>query len=169
MQTISDRERLASMTNYPGVTPEESRVLRQYIRRHGAEYDEFRFMVRVGEGVTLGEDFSPEVRRSWEAITKARPDTVAFKAPDRHTLIEAKVSWTNEAVWQLLAYRDLYSRDVPLKSIALVGVAQYATPTARELARRAGIALYLYDLPAYASDAGEVLEEAPPAEGEAAS
>lgn len=161
MHTISDRERLAGMAVYPGVSPEESRVLRQYIKRHGAEYDEFRFGVRVGDGVVLGEEFSPEVRKSWEAITKARPDTVAFKAPNRHTLIEAKVAWSNEAVWQLLAYRDLYAREVPLTSIALVGVAQYAGPTARELARRAGIALYLYDLPAYASEAGEVLEEAP--------
>ena len=169
MQVISDRERLAGMAVYPGVTPEESRVLRQFIKRHGAEYDEFRFMVRIGDGVVLGEEYSPEVRRSWEAITKARPDTVAFKAPDLHTLIEAKVTWTNEAVWQLLAYRDLYAREVPLTRIALVGVAQYAGPTARELAKRARIALYLYNLPAYASEAGEILEEAPAAAGEAGS
>jgi len=155
MQVISDRARLLRTVVFPGMNEAESRVLRQYIARHGAEHDEFRFNVRIGEGTKLGADASPEVTRAWEQLTKARPDTVGFKAPDRATLIEVKEAWANEAVWQLLGYRDLYRQTYPDHAIALVGVAISASVTALTLARVQGVRVFLYDLPAGAPDIDE--------------
>ena len=65
-----------------------------------------------------------------------RPDTVAFAPPNRATLIEVKELWTNEAVWQLSAYRDFYREAYPDQELALAGVAAGATPNGRELARK---------------------------------
>lgn len=159
MDVISDRDRLLGMTTYPGMVPAESRILRQYIRRHGDRYTEWRFNVRLGEGVELGEDASPELRKIWARITMERPDTVAWTEPDRATLIEVKELWTNEAVWQLHAYTDLY-RDVnPDHRVSMVGVAIEATPNGRTLAARQGITLYLYALPTGITDLGETAPE----------
>lgn len=159
MEVISDKTRLSVMANFPGMIPAESRLLRQFIRRHGDEYDEFRFNVRLGEGVQLGEDFEAGVRKAWEAITKARPDTVGFKYPNRATLIEVKEAFANEAVWQLLSYRDLYVRAYRAEVVTLAGVAAFASPTARALARSSGVSLWLYALPAGQPDINETAGE----------
>lgn len=162
MVIISDRERLLRMENYPGMIPAESRVLRQFIRAHGARFDEFRFNVRIGEGVDPGPNIEIGLRRAWQQITKARPDTVAYKHPHDATLIEVKEAFTNEAVWQLLAYRDLYMAAFPNDRVRLVGVAQLAPPTARALASSQGIAVVLYTFSSPAVDVGEVATEIQP-------
>lgn len=159
---ITDRDRLLGMAVYPGMVPEESRVLRQYIRRHGDGVAEWRFNVRIGEGVQLPADADDALRKSWEALTKARTDVVAFRPPNAATIVEAKDHWTNEAVWQLLGYRDLYKDTFPLHVVTLHGVARTASPTSKALARKAGITLYLYDLPPAGVDIHETAaEEAP--------
>ena len=140
---------------YPGMIESESRVLRQYILRHGLEYDELRFNVRIGEGVDARSFASLDAARAYEQLTKARPDTVAFRHPDQATIVEAKDVWTNEAVWQLLGYRDLYRGAFPDHRIALVGVAAAAMPTALNLSRMNGIRVYVYELRSAAPDAGE--------------
>lgn len=162
MKVISDRERLLRTVVYPGMDPEESRVLRAFIRKHGAEYDEFRFNVRVGPGDQIGEEFDAAVRRSIEAVTKARPDTVAWTAPNRATIIEVKVAWMNEAVWQLLGYRDAYRQTFPDDVVTVIGVAAWASTSARALARSQGVPLYLYAFPADVVDiTAPATEEAP--------
>lgn len=159
MTVITDRDRLLRMPVYPGMVPAESRVLRQYIRRHGEAIDEWRFNVRLGEGVRLPDTFDPAVRKSFERLTMERPDTVAWRAPRFATLIEVKELWTNEAVWQLRSYADFYREAYPDHDVALVGVAVEATPNGRELARRQGIALYLYALDPAIVDLGETPPE----------
>lgn len=159
MTIITDRERLLALPVYPQMIASESRVLRQFIRARGAAFDEFRFNVRIGEGERPGEEFDPAVRKAWESITKARPDTVAFTHPDQATIIEVKDALTNEGVWQVLGYRDLYARAFPEHRIRLACVAAYASPTARELARRQGVDLYLYALPPGPPDVAEEASE----------
>jgi hypothetical protein len=133
----------------------ESRVLRQYIARHLADYDEWRFNVRIGEGVDASEIVSPDAARAFAELTKARPDTVAFKFPDLATIVEVKDAFTNEAVWQILSYRDLYKAAFPEHRIALVGLGAHATPGALNLARMNGIRVFVYAMPAGAPDVNE--------------
>ena len=149
-----DRARLAR-TVYPGMIESESRVLRQFVLHHGSEYDELRFNVRIGEGVDARSFVSVDAARAYEQLTKARPDTIAFRHPDQATIVEAKDVWTNEAVWQLLGYRDLYRGAFPDHRVALVGIAAAALPTAINLSRMNGIRVLVYELRDGAPDVAE--------------
>lgn len=157
---FTDRDQLLRRPVFPGMDAAESRALRQYIRRQGDGVNEWRFNVRVGPGTDAGAPVDQKTRDAWMQLTRARLDCVAWRSPSSATLIEAKDRWENDAVWQLLSYRDLYAADNPTHAIALVGVARVASNTARELARTKGIALYLYDLPPAAlPDVGERASE----------
>lgn len=162
MNVHTDRDQLLGMTVYPGMDPAESRVLRQYIRRRGDGVAEWRFNVRIGEGRDAGADVDEATRRAWRELTKARTDVVAWRPPNAATVVEAKDVWTNEAVWQLLGYRDLYRTTFPGHTITLHGVARDASPTSITLARSQGIALYLYDLPPAGVDIREAAAERGP-------
>lgn len=147
MITITDRDRLLTLPVYPGMDANESRVLRQFIAQHFGEYAEWRFMVRIGPGSDAGADVDASTRRGWLELTKARCDCVAFNPPASATIIEAKDVWTNQAVWQLRDYRDLYASTNPGHTIALAGVARDASESSKRLASSNGIRLFLYRLP----------------------
>lgn len=141
-------DRLTSRSTLPGVDVNEVRCLREWIRREGAKYDELRFNVRVGTGVTLAGAFSEKFKADWERRTRMRLDLLAWNPPNQATIVEAKLQWTNDAVWQELAYRDHYLEEFPDHVVALVGVCEAYTPTARQLASNSGIRLHVYGFPA---------------------
>lgn len=145
MKVFTDRARLLGMAFYPGMDEIESRVLRAFIRGRGAAYQEWRFVVRVGEGEAAPEGTDPTVARSVNALTKARLDCVAFNPPRAATLIEVKRAWDNAAVWQLLGYRELYRLAFPDHDCTLVGVAEWATTTSKQLAAALGVHLSLWE------------------------
>lgn len=150
------------MVNYPGMIEAESRILREFIRRHWQAGDEWRFNLRIGEGQKLDDTVDTALRKSWESITRARPDTCRFRPPHTATLIEVKEWFVNEGVWQLLGYRDLYRQTFPDDVVDLVGIAQMASPTARQLAQAQGVALYLYTFgPSGTPDISPVATETP--------
>jgi len=140
--------RLTERTSYPTIDRYEWRALREYLRRHGAEYDELRFDVRIGIGVKLEGEYSDKFKADWERRTKMKPDCIGFIVPDRATIIETKVQWTNGAVWQILSYRDHYQIDFPGHTVATIGVCESATPSALALSTARGIVLYRYEFPA---------------------
>lgn len=142
--TRAELPRLVNATKYPGVDPTEVRVLREWIRREGDRYDELRFNVRVGAGVQLAGDFTEKFKADWERRTKMRLDCVGFNPPHVVTLVEAKVQWTNDAVWQLLGYRDQYVAEYPEAMIDLAGVCEAYTPSALQLAGDQGIRLFVF-------------------------
>jgi len=139
--------RLTDRVSLPGINPEEVPATREWIRRYGAQYDELRFNVRVGIGTKLEGAYSEKFKTDWYERTRMKPDLVAFTAPDQSTLIEAKVQWTNDAVWQLLHYRDEYAAEFPAQQIALVGVCEAYTPQAARLASNSGIRLHVFGFP----------------------
>lgn len=143
----ADLDQLLRTYTYPGMVPEESKPLRQWLARYADQYDEIRFDYRVGEGEKADDQADAAVRRAIEQGTRMRVDALAWKAPDQATIVEAKEQWENAAVWQLQGYRDALIADQPSWKIRLVGVAQSATSTATELSKRAGVALYLYEFP----------------------
>lgn len=162
MKAISDRDQLLRMSNYPGMVEAESRILREYIRRHFTGGDEFRFNLRLGEGESLPADVDPAVRRSWEALTKARPDACQWRPPNSARLIEVKEFLTNEGVWQLLTYRDFYVRDFPSHEVTLIAVAGGASHAARQLTKANGVYLYVYAIaPGQVDINADAIEERP--------
>jgi len=143
----AELNRLTDRTGYPGINQEEWRSLREYIRRHGTEYDELRFNVRIGIGITLQGDYTEKFVKDWEERTKMRPDCIGFVYPNVATIIEAKVQWTNHAVWQVSDYRDRYQHDHPGDVVHVIGVAEAYTENARQLSSDKGIKLFIYAFP----------------------
>lgn len=139
--------RLINRTTLPGINPEEVRGLREWIRRNGDQFEELRFNVRVGVGHTLEGDYTEKFKADWYERGRPKPDLVAVRGPSTHLVIEAKVQWMNDAVWQLLHYRDLYHEEFPELAIELAGVCEAYTEQARRLAASSGIKLYVYGFP----------------------
>jgi len=135
---------------YPGMIETESRILRAFIRAHGAGYDELRFNERLGEGVILQNPASEKDRRDWERRTKARPDVIAWLAPNVATIVEVKEQATLETIWQVLSYVELYAKSFPGHQARAAIVAGAITLNARELAPSRGVDVFLYTIPASA-------------------
>lgn len=140
----ADLPQLGWIPIYPGMVAEETRPLRAFIQKYAANFDEIRFNVRVGPGETAPPDVDAALQRAVEQGTRMRMDCVAWKGPNIATLIEVKVDAGNDAVWQLLTYRDHYVTEHPNESIRLVIVAESATTSARALAAQNGISLALF-------------------------
>lgn len=136
--------RLTDRTSFPGVDADETRAIREWIRREGAKYEQLRFNVRIGAGKTLDDTFDERFKKYWFRVTQMRCDLVAWNPPNAITIVEGKVLWANDAVWQLLSYRDAYVSDFPDSNVALVGVCEAYTPSGRELAASQGIRLHVY-------------------------
>lgn len=159
--TREQLEDLVGRSSLPGIDATEIRVVREFLRRYGANYREYRFNVRVGEGAKLEGDYTEKFRDDWERRSRMRMDLVCWNPPDQATLIEAKVQWTNDAVWQLLAYRDAYVRDNRETIVGLVGVAEAYTASARQLASDRGLRLYVYGFPPELPAAPATSEQTP--------
>lgn len=149
MQTFTRDElpRLVDRSQLPGIDAGEVRGVREFIRREGAKYDQLRFEVRVGAGVELIGDYDEKFKADWRERTKMRLDLVCWNPPNQYTLVEAKLQWTNEAVWQLLSYRDAFLIDYPGADVKLAGVAEAYTPQSAILSSGQGIRLHIYGFP----------------------
>jgi hypothetical protein len=145
--TRDELYRLTDRVTLPGINPDEVPVTREWIRRYGHDYDELRFNVRVGVGIRLQGAYPEKFVDDWYQRTRLKPDLVAFTAPRFSTIIEAKIQWLNDAVWQLLHYRDLYVAEFPEHEIRLVGVCTAYTPQAALLASESGIRLHVFGFP----------------------
>lgn len=132
---------------YPGMSQAESRILRSWIGNHGAEWDAINVEPRLGAGVLLSPHYDQKFRADWEQRTRARPDCIATRAPDQALIIEAKEQATSEAVWQVLAYRDLYRAEFPAARILTLIVCAEAHPTAVAVAVGQGVRIVRYLIP----------------------
>lgn len=137
-------DRLTSRSTFPGIDANEARAIREWIRREGHKYEELRFNVRVGVGVELEGGSADKFNRWWKQITRMRLDLLAWNPPNEATILEAKVAWTNDAVWQLLSYRDAYLVEFPEHNVTLIGVCEAYSPSARQMASDRGIRLHVY-------------------------
>lgn len=144
MPPPSNLAELLDTRNYPGMIPDESRILRAFLAKHGAEYDEIRFNERLGQGVILQNPASEKDRVDWERRTKARPDAIAWHAPNEATIIEAKQQATLETIWQVLSYLELYAGAFQSHKVHAIVVCEGATPNAITLAKARQVQMYIY-------------------------
>ena len=132
---------------FPGMTIAESRILREWIRNNGAPYDTLDVEARLGAGTLLPPHYSEKDRADWLKRTKARPDLVATRAPNLVAIVEAKEQCTNEGIWQVLSYRDLYLAEFPQARVQPIIACVAATPTAVQLARAQRVQVFTYTFP----------------------
>jgi len=108
---------------YPGMSFVESEITRAWISRHGAEYDEVQFNVRLGEGVEVGEEYTPEIQRMARLVTQKRADIVA-RVEDQVDLVEVKIRIAFPVIGQLIGYRGLWQRlhpELPVRRLLAIG------------------------------------------------
>lgn len=130
---------LLQQIQYPGMTWVESQVCKAWLNRHGAEYDEVSFNVRLGDGVDPGDTYGPEIRRMANLLTTKRADIVA-RVGDQVDLIEVKVRVSFGAVGQLLGYQTLWARDRPAWRVRrLIAIGRSIVPDAELLIEQQGI------------------------------
>lgn len=114
---------LLNQIQYPGQTWVESEIARAWLNKHGTEYDEITFSVRLGEGTDPGEEYAPEIRELSKTLTQKRADCVA-RLGTLVDLIEFKVRVAAGALGQLLIYRDLwelYHPELPIRHLIAIG------------------------------------------------
>jgi len=132
---------LLTQIQYPGSTFVESEIIRAWLNRHGAEYDEVQFNVRLGEGTDPGEDYTEEIRRMSIQITQKRADLVA-RIADQVDLVECKVRIGGPVVGQLLLYRGLWHRlhpELPVRRLLAIG--RSVVPDLADLIEEQGITI----------------------------
>lgn len=133
---------------YPGMTAAESRLVRSYLQRHGHEWDAASVTTRLGQGVILPPHITDQkARDDWERRTKARPDLV-LQSAGRAAIVEAKEQATNEGVWQVLSYRDLFVAENANVVVQPIIVCEAITPTAVQLGRSQGVQVFTYEFTA---------------------
>jgi hypothetical protein len=127
-------DRLLETSHFPGMTAAESRLIREFLARRGATWD------------------TADVERR----TRARPDLILKRAPDYVAIVEAKEQLTNEGVWQVLGYRDLWLADHPADKVECIVIAEAFVPNAAKVAKAYGVKVYIYEFPdrALPSDPG---------------
>lgn len=103
---------LLALPVYPGVSIDESDIVRDWLRRYGDTCLRFEFGVRVGVADVAHEMAGEAIDRMWATITRPRPDVVAYQ-PVNVLVIEAKVHARMPAVTQVVRYARLFHRDHP--------------------------------------------------------
>ena len=132
---------------FPGMSMRESRILHAWLERRGADWDAIRVDVKLGPGKQLqSPHFDQKFREDWERRTRARPDCVATKG-NTAAIVEAKEYATNEAIWQVLSYVDLYKGDFPGVTVQPIVICEDAAPTALVTAGQRGVQVLKYVIP----------------------
>ena len=126
---------------YPGMTYVETEITRAWISRHGAEYDEIMFNVRLGEGVQLEGEYTPEVVRMATLITQKRADVVA-RVGDQVDLVEVKIRIAFPVIGQLIGYRGLFKGTYPQYTVRrLLAVGRAVVPDMAAIIEESGVAI----------------------------
>lgn len=91
---------------------EETNLWREWLKRHGHQYDKFDYDVHVGKGTPAPKEYNEKVRKGWERLTQKRIDVIVWQngAP---TLIEVKLRASLAALGQLTGYQFLWNIDHP--------------------------------------------------------
>jgi hypothetical protein len=114
---------LIDKRQYEGMTLEESRIVRAWLRRHAVQYDTIEFNVRLGPGVQLGEGFDDATRRAALLSTQKRADIIARRAAGA-TIVEAKPRIDFRGMGQLMGYRHMWIEDhptIPVEQLVAIG------------------------------------------------
>jgi Holliday junction resolvase-like predicted endonuclease len=109
---LPDLEFLLQRNKYEGLPANESEVAREWLRAHGAEWDEARWNYRLGEGLILDESWPEEQRRAAWLSGQRRADLVVLRG-DATAIVEFKVRAGFGVLGQLLGYADLWRQEHP--------------------------------------------------------
>ena len=135
---------LLTRTWFPERTGRESRIILDFLKAHGGEYDRYEFSVRVGQGLTPDPTLPANVQRGLSYSSRKRIDML-FRKGDEYTIFEVKERITPHVLGQLLTYSHLLMEDrglgVPPR---LAAVGRYSDDDTRRVLVANGVTLYEY-------------------------
>jgi hypothetical protein len=161
---LNPAQRLQSeRLKFPGLQPDETLLLRNWLVIHENEYDGFDYNARIGAGDDPGPAYADYARENAVLNSQLRIDAVGWKfgtanrfpgpipppvgvyavAPSAQaTIIEVKRRAATGAVTQLITYSHVWAEDFPgTLPPLLILVANIVSPTISPVLRRAGIRL----------------------------
>lgn len=103
--------------------PPERLLAHAWLTSNLDDYDDLDWQKRVGPGVTLGPDHTPDIQKMAYQATRKRVDLVAY-SHGTATIIELKDHVDLSAVRQALDYAKLWEiapTDPPVSAIVVVG------------------------------------------------
>ncbi len=103
---------LLALNTYPHLRSVESAIVREWIRAHGAEYEEIAFDVLLGQGVELGPGFDETTRQQATLLFQKRADLIASRA-GLVNIVEVKRRIDFGPMGQLIGYATLYRAEFP--------------------------------------------------------
>jgi hypothetical protein len=103
---------LLQQMQFPGMPMPESDVFREWLVRHGREYDRIEFQVRLGDGIPPDPRLNQTFAEQAVMMTQKRADAIAWQNTQA-TIIEAKIRASLGAMGQLLGYGVLYQKMNP--------------------------------------------------------
>lgn len=135
---------LIRQEKYPQMTATESIITRQWIIKHGAEFDAIDFNHRVGNSVELGPEFDDTTRRQAQLLSQKRLDILACSGTEV-TIVEVKVRVALGALGQLLGYQLLWKQDHPeTTAVHLVAIAYDALVDVEAVLQAYGVDVELF-------------------------
>lgn len=102
---------LLGLPSLPGICPEETDLIRDFVARCGHAYSSFSVNVPVGPGDTSTPSLGAAIDRMWEAITRPRIDLIVHGFRSTF-IVEAKEHARFRAVTQVRKYVERYNATV---------------------------------------------------------
>ena len=113
---------------FPHLRPQEIAVWERFLLQFPDRFDSIEYDVRVGEGITLPDNYQENIRRMALALTKKRIDAVGTKAGIT-TLGEIAPSAGTADLGQLMVYKGMWNREHPGESgLGLMLLTDFARP-----------------------------------------
>lgn len=103
--------------------PPEAALAAAWLETHIDQYDDIDYQKRVGPGVELGADYTPNIQAMAYQATRKRVDLVGY-ANDTATIVELKDHVDQAAIRQALDYAQLWAIDPvtpPVAAVVVVG------------------------------------------------
>ena len=132
---------------YPGIDPYESKVIREFLRRYGFQFDRVEFDVKLGEGQTAPEGTPEPYRKMWGSLTRKRADLIGWAPGKRAVIIEAKWVFHLRDVGQLIGYGELFKKEYPDHTAALIAICVVVDGDVQGVLSKYGATLIRFDIP----------------------
>ena len=142
-----DLDALINTEIYPGIDPYESRVIREYLRRYGFQFDRIDINYKLGEGQAAPENTPEPYRKMWESLTRKRADLICWRDPDRAVIVEAKWVFHLRDVGQLIGYGELFRKQHPQHTASLLAICAVVDGDVQAVLSKYGASIIRYDIP----------------------
>jgi len=132
---------------YPGIDPFESKVIREFLRLYGYQFDRIEFDVKLGEGQAPPAGTPDVYAKMWSSLTRKRADVVCWAPGKRAVIVEAKWVFHLRDVGQLIGYGELFKKQYPDWTAALVAICVVVDGDVQSVLGKYGANLMRFDLP----------------------